>query len=434
MSATWWFQAADAGGGAGGGFCFEKEGKRRTFGGGGGLGSSAAPSWGSRDSWWSRSGMGLLPATALGWRSSSTPSSSGTFSSARSSSRTSTCPPLQTVGASGNRRGLGGGAGDDRKRELRNSAGVLLATVVVMSIPNVVLHAKQQLGYQSGSPYCWINGTKDADYIYSHSYSQVAYIQAIFVVFVSTVIYARSLYFIWRHDRTVRRSMTMRPSSPLGAGGAKRSFNDYWICRYHRAVIHVLLIDFQAVALTYIRYRVDAGARAYAAATADWGQCLGAKHTYDLLGAPSPDCGPHPDERPPAWLMGLAHLVLYCWGIFLFLLYGTRAKFVDQWTVAFKQATRRTNSFLDGLSPRPTPDQPRMTFFQSNPSAARPAGGDAAKADGVELKDAKNAALTPPHRPSDQVAHAVKVARGLHAVRDVRKPPAPAPQPGSGVV
>ena len=55
------------------------------------------------------------------------------------------------------------------------------------------------------------------------------------------------------------------------------------------------------------------------------------------------------------------------------------------------------------------------------------------KADGVELKDAKNA-LTPPHRPSDQVAHAVKVARGLHAVRDVRKPPAPAPQPGSGVV
>ena len=341
----------------------------------------------------------------------------------------------KTVGASGNRRGLGGGAGDDRKRELRNSAGVLLATVVVMSIPNVVLHAKQQLGYQSGSPYCWINGTKDADYIYSHSYSQVAYIQAIFVVFVSTVIYARSLYFIWRHDRTVRRSMTMRPSSPLGAGGAKRSFNDYWICRYHRAVIHVLLIDFQAVALTYIRYRVDAGARAYAAATADWGQCLGAKHTYDLLGAPSPDCGPHPDERPPAWLMGLAHLVLYCWGIFLFLLYGTRAKFVDQWTVAFKHATRRTNSFLDGLSPRPTPDQPRMTFFQSNPSAARPAGGDAAKAAGVELKDAKNArALTPPHRPSDQVAHAVKVARGLHAVRDVRKPPAPAPQPGSGVV
>ena len=154
---------------------------------------------------------------------------------------------------------------------------------------------------------------------------------------------------------------------------------------------------------------------------------------YDLLGAPSPDCGPHPDERPPAWLMGLAHLVLYCWGIFLFLLYGTRAKFVDQWTVAFKQATRRTNSFLDGLSPRPTPDQPRMTFFQSNPSAARPAGGEAAKAAGVELKDAKDA-LTPPHRPSDQVAHAVKVARGLHAVRDVRKPPAPAPQPGSGVV
>ena len=133
--------------------------------------------------------------------------------------------------------------------------------------------------------------------------------------------------------------------------------------------------------------------------------------------------------------MGLAHLVLYCWGIFLFLLYGTRAKFVDQWTVAFKHATRRTNSFLDGLSPRPTPDQPRMTFFQSNPSAARPAGGDAAKAAGVELKDAKNAlGLTPPHRPSDQVAHAVKVARGLHAVRDVRKPPAPAPQPGSGVV
>ena len=80
---------------------------------------------------------------------------------------------------------MGGGRDDDRKREWRNSAGVLLATVVVMSVPNVVLHAKQQLGYQSGAPYCWINGTKKADYIYSHSYSQVAYIQALAVVFAS---------------------------------------------------------------------------------------------------------------------------------------------------------------------------------------------------------------------------------------------------------
>ena len=344
------------------------------------------------------------------------------------------------MGASGGRRGLGGrgGGDDDRKREFRNSAGVLLATVVVMSVPNVVLHAKQQLGYQSGAPYCWINGTKKADYIYSHSYSQVAYIQALAVVFASTVIYARSLYFIWCHDRTVRRSMTMRPSSPLGSGGTtKKAFADYWICRYHRAVIHVLLIDFQAVALTYIRYRVDAGARKNAEATAAWGRCLGEKHTYDLLGAPSGlDCGPHPDDRPPAWLMGLAHLVLYCWGIFLFLLYGTRAKFVDQWTVAFRQVTRRTNSFLDTLSPRSTPGQPRMTFFQSNPNAARPNDGDDPKPDGVELSDTQNP-LNAPHRPSNQVAHAVRVAKGLHAVRDVRKPPgahvAPKPGPLGGV-
>ena len=156
---------------------------------------------------------------------------------------------------------------------------------------------------------------------------------------------------------------------------------------------------------------------------------------YDLLGAPSPDCGPHPDERPPAWLMGLAHLVLYCWGIFLFLLYGTRAKFVDQWTVAFRQATRRTNSFLDTLSPRSTPGQPRMTFFQSNPNAARPNDGDDPKPDGVELSDTQNP-LNAPHRPSNQVAHAVRVAKGLHAVRDVRKPPGAhvAPKPELGDV